>query len=89
MKVVLVLCLFFLGICFFKTGVNGQELSRKSRKLQNQQDQGGSALNNVVSSTTTEDSISDFQIGKSLLVKIIYLENLMLPPTDCAMKMVA
>ena len=58
---------FFWGICFLKTGgvVNGQqELSRKSRKFQNQQDQ-SSGLNNVVSSTTTtEDSFSDFQIGK-------------------------
>ena len=57
----------FWGICFLKTGgvVNGQqELSRKSRKFQNQQDQ-SSGLNNVVSSTTTtEDSFSDFQIGK-------------------------
>ena len=66
--VVLNFLVFFWGICFLKTGgvVNGQqELSRKSRKFQNQQDQGGSVLNNVVSSTTTtEDSFSDFQIGK-------------------------
>ena len=68
MKVVQLSLFFFLGIfCFLKTGVNGQELSRKSKKLQNQQDQGGVALNNVVSSsTTTEDSFSDFQIGKYL-----------------------
>ena len=65
--VVLNFLIFFWGICFLKTGgvVNGQqELSRKSRKFQNQQDQ-SSGLNNVVSSTTTtEDSFSDFQIGK-------------------------
>ena len=65
--VVLNFLVFFWGICFLKTGgvVNGQqELSRKSRKFQNQQDQ-SSGLNNVVSSTTTtEDSFSDFQIGK-------------------------
>ena len=66
--VVLNFLVFFWGICFLKTGgvVNGQqELSRKSRKFQNQQDQ-SSGLNNVVSTitTTTEDSISDFQIGK-------------------------
>ena len=64
--VVLNFLVFFWGICFLKTGgvVNGQqELSRKSRKFQNQQDQ-SSGLNNVVSTTTTtEDSISDFQIG--------------------------
>ena len=65
--VVLNFLVSFWGICFLKTGgvVNGQqELSRKSRKFQNQQDQ-SSGLNNVVSSTTTtEDSFSDFQIGK-------------------------
>ena len=68
--VVLNFLVFFWGICFLKTGgvVNGQqELSRKSRKFQNQQDQ-SSGFNNVVSSTTTttttEDSFSDFQIGK-------------------------
>ena len=65
--VVLNFLVSFWGICFLKTGgvVNGQqELSRKSRKFQNQLDQ-SSGLNNVVSSTTTtEDSFSDFQIGK-------------------------
>ena len=35
------------------------------------------------------ETITDMYIGPSLPVKIIYFENLMLEPMNCAMKMVA